>query len=165
VLISERGKIVEIINGEIKRDGLERLGSVDLKNAIVKTGVLRKGSSGSLNIGGMEEFTLDNPLGDVLIVDRGDIDILRELRDRSISSVITVGSDTTMILGSILSRFNVKVVGIVDEDIHRYKVVEDLRITENSRIFLLKNCECYQVGKLLMKCLKGRRLSYEDICN
>ena len=162
VLVSKGGKIVEIINGEIKGDGVERLGSVDLKNAIVKTGVLRKGTFEGLDIGGMEGLILDDSPGDVLIVDRGDIDILRELRGGGISSVITVGNDTTSILGSILSRFNVKVVGIVDEDVDRYNVVEDLRITKGSRIFLLKNCECYQVGNLLIGYLKGRKLSYED---
>lgn len=162
VLISERGKIVEIINGEIKKDGVERLGSVDLKNAIVKTGVLRKGSFKNLKITENCRSTLNDSLGDVLIVDRGEGDVLRELRNRNISTVITIGSDTTLILGNVLGRFNVKVVGIVDEDIYRYKVVEDLKVTEGSRIFLLKNCECYQVGNLLMEHLKGKRLRYED---
>jgi len=157
VLISEKGKIVEIINGDIKKDGVERLGYVDLKKAIVKTGVLRKGSFRDIE---KRRFTSDNSLGDILIVDRGDVDILGELRSKSISTVITVGSDTTLILGSILSRFNVKVIGIVDRDIYRYKLVEDMRITEGSKIFLVKNWRCSQVGKLLMEHLKGRKLSY-----
>ena len=157
VLVSERGRIVEIVNGEIKRDGVERLGYVDLKKVIVKTGVLRKGSPRDVD---RRRFTSDNPLGDVLIIDRGDVDILGELRSRNISTVITVGSDTTLILGSILSRFKVKVIGIVDEDIHRHKLLEDMGITEGSRIFLVKNWRCSQVGKLLMEHLKGRKLSY-----
>jgi len=89
------------------------------------------------------------------------VDILRELKDRNISTVVTIGNDTTLILGTILSRFNVKIIGIVDKDIENYKIVEDLRITEGSRILLLKNCECHYVEKLLMD-LKGKKLSYED---
>ncbi|GBF36920.1 DUF2117 domain-containing protein [Methanofervidicoccus abyssi] len=160
VLISEMGKIVEIINGEIKKDGVERLRYVDLKNAIVKTGVLRKGSFRDID---RKKFTSDNLLGDILIVDRGDIDILGELKNKNISTVIAIGSDTTLILGSILSRFSVKVVGIVDKDIYRHKLVEDMRLTEGSKIFLVKNWRCSKVGKLLMEHLKGRKLNYDCI--
>jgi len=159
VLVSERGRIVEIINGEIKKDGVERLGYVDLKKAIIKTGVLRKCSPRDVNRRG---FTSDNLIGDILIVNRGDVDILGELRNRDISTVITLGSDTTLILGSILSRFKVKIIGIVDRDIYRHKLVEGIRITEGSRIFLVENWRCAQVGKLLMEHLKGKKLSYED---
>jgi len=158
VLIVERGRIVEIVRGKIKRDGVERLGPVDLGSAIVKTGLLRRGS-----FRGNAPYVLSSdPLGDVLIVDRGDIDILKELKNGDVSTVVTIGSDTTSILSGILSRFNVKIVGIADKDIFNYKLVEDLKITEGSRIFLVENCECYQVGKLLMEHLKGRRLSYQE---
>jgi len=159
VLVSERGKIVEIVNGEIKRDGVERLGYVDLKKVIVKTGVLRKGSPKGVD---RKIHTSDNSIGDILIIDRGDVDILGELRNRNISTVITVGSDTTLILGGILSRFKVKIIGIVDEDIYRHKLLEDMGITEGSRIFLVENWRCSQLGKLLKEHLKGRRLSYKD---
>ena len=157
VLIAERGRIVKILQGEIKRDGVERLGTVDLRKAIVKTGILRK--SPSRIIGKRRIGRGDSP-GEVVVVDRGDIDIVGMLRDRSISTLVTVGSDTTSILGSVLSRFNVKIIGIVDEDFERYKLLEDARIGEGSLI-LLKNCECHQVGNLLEH-LKGRRLSYEE---
>lgn len=158
VLIAERGRIVKIIQGEIKRDGVERLGTVDLRKAIVKTGVLRKGS---FKVNGKRRLRGRDSSGEVVMVDRGDIDIIGMLRNRSISLLVTVGSDTTSILGSILTRFNVKIIGIVDEDFERYKLLEDSRIGEGS-IILLKNCECYQVGKLLMEHLKGKRLGYRE---
>ena len=41
-LIAEDGYITEIIGGVIKQHGVEKLGQVDLKSAIIKTGLLRK---------------------------------------------------------------------------------------------------------------------------
>ncbi len=41
-LISKDGQIVDIIGGEIKEHGIEKLGAVDINKAVVKTGLLRK---------------------------------------------------------------------------------------------------------------------------
>ena len=41
-LIARDNRIVDIIGGELKVHGIEKLGEVDLENAIIKTGLLRK---------------------------------------------------------------------------------------------------------------------------
>ena len=40
-LIAKDNHIVDIVGGELKSHGLEKLGEVDLESAIIKTGLLR----------------------------------------------------------------------------------------------------------------------------
>ena len=124
-LIARDNHIVDIIGGELKEHGLEKLGEVDLDSAIIKTGLLRhaKVRPRVIEHEKPKEFK-------VTFLDHAGEDVYK-FRDSSL--VITVGDDTTLISSDILYRFDIPVVGITDGDLD--KVVESGFKVKNSIIF------------------------------
>ena len=125
ILIARDNHIVDIVGGELKEHGLEKLGEVDLDSAIIKTGLLRhaKVTPRVISDNKPDEFK-------VTFLDHAGEDVYK-FRDSSL--VITVGDDTTLISSDILYRFDIPVVGITDGDLD--KVVEDGFKVKNSIIF------------------------------
>lgn len=125
VLIAKDNHIVDIVGGELKQHGLEKLGEVDLDSAIIKTGLLRHAKVTprviSRNDGG--DFS-------VAFLDHAGEDVYKF---RKCSAVVTVGDDTTLISSDILYRFDIPIIGITDGDLD--KVVEDGFKAKNSYIF------------------------------
>ena len=124
-LIAKDNHIVDIIGGELKSHGLEKLGEVDLDSAIIKTGLLRhaKVTPRVISDEKPDDFK-------VTFLDHAGEDVYR-FRDSSL--VITVGDDTTLISSDILYRFDIPVIGITDGDLD--KVVEDGFKVKDSIIF------------------------------
>ena len=138
-LVSKDNYIVEIIGGEIKPHGVEKLGEVNLKTAIVKTGLLRKAK--------VTPRVLDAEKSDdfkVTFLDHAGEDVYKH-RDSSV--VITIGDDTTLIASDILYRFNIPIIGITDGDLD--KVVEDGFKSKNSVIFEVESGNDDIVGGLI----------------
>ena len=124
-LISKDNHIVDIMGGELKQHGLEKLGEVDLDSAIIKTGLLRHAKVTPRVI------SKDKPDNfKVTFLDHAGEDVYR-FRDSSL--VITVGDDTTLISSDILYRFDIPIIGITDGDLD--KVVEDGFKVKNSIVF------------------------------
>ena len=124
-LIAKDNHIVDIVGGELKTHGLEKLGEVDLESAIIKTGLLRhaKVTPRVISKEKPNDFV-------VSFLDHAGEDVYKF---RNSSLVITVGDDTTLISSDILYRFDIPVVGITDGDLD--KVVEDGFKVKNSIIF------------------------------
>jgi len=127
-LIARDNRIVDIVGGELKQHGLEKLGEVDLDSAIIKTGLLRHAK--------VTPRVISNEKPDnfkVTFLDHAGEDVYK-FRDSNL--VITVGDDTTLISSDILYRFDIPVIGITDGDLD--KVVEDGFKVKNSIILRLK---------------------------
>lgn len=124
-LIAKDNHIVDIVGGELKEHGLEKLGEVDLESAIIKTGLLRhaKVTPRVISKDKPDEFK-------ITFLDHAGEDVYKF---RNSSAVITVGDDTTLISSDILYRFDIPVIGITDGDLD--KVVEDGFKVKNSIIF------------------------------
>ena len=151
-LIAKEGYIVDIIGGELKEHGLEKLGKVDLDLAIIKTGLLRhaKVTPRILNKEKPEKFK-------VTFLDHAGEDVYK-FRDSSL--VITIGDDTTLISSDILYRFDIPVVGITDGDLD--KVVESGFKVKNSIIFEVESGFddiCGQDIKRIM--FGGKQVTYD----
>ena len=125
ILIARDNHIVDIVGGELKEHGLEKLGEVDLDNAIIKTGLLRHAKVTPRVISDNKPDNFK-----ITFLDHAGEDVYK-FRDSSL--VITVGDDTTLISSDILYRFDIPVVGITDGDLD--KVVEDGFKVKNSIIF------------------------------
>ena len=124
-LIAKDNHIVDIVGGELKEHGLEKLGEVDLDSAIIKTGLLRKAKVTPRVI------STDKPNDfKITFLDHAGEDVYR-FRDSTV--VITVGDDTTLISSDILYRFDIPIIGITDGDLD--KVVEDGFKVKDSIIF------------------------------
>ncbi|MBW9221709.1 DUF2117 domain-containing protein [Methanothermococcus sp. SCGC AD-155-C09] len=171
ILVSKDNRLIDIINGEIKKEGMERLGPIDLKNAIIKTGILRRNIPNiPYNIGSIKNMENKSSIklserGSVLILWDTKRDILKELNNKNISSIITIGSDTTIIYGNMLWRFNIKIIGIVEDDFYNHNIIKNPLITKGSKIFLIKNKNDTSIYKLIWNNLKNRELNYNDTLN
>ena len=165
ILVSNNNKLINIINGEIKWHGVEKLGEIDLKKVIIKTGILRRHPSNiNKNKKNNKGYEYDlSSKGEVIIVNHAGEDVLEEIKNKKVSAVITIGDDTTTICGDILARFDIKIIGITDGD--RDDILKNPIITEGSNIFLIKNCKDDDVGEMLEEKLKDKNMTYIDTLN
>ena len=139
VLVAENNHLVDIIGGDIKPHGVEKLGEIDLNSAIVKTGLLRKAkvTPRVLNTTKSDEFK-------VAFLDHAGEDVYK-FKDSS--AVITIGDDTTLISSDILYRFNIPIIGITDGDLD--KVVESGFKSKNSVIFEVESGNDDIIGSII----------------
>ncbi|AXV38210.1 MAG: hypothetical protein CIT01_08365 [Methanobacterium sp. BRmetb2] len=157
-LVAENGIITELHGGEIKEHGVEKLGIIDLKNAIIKTGLLRKSKIKPRVV----EEKDQNGRYKIAFLNHAAEDIYK-LKDADM--VVTVGDDTTLVAGDILYRFKVPIIGITDGDLD--KVVENGFKTDGSMIIELESGWDDIVGqKLFIELFNQReRIETENIEN
>ena len=143
ILLARDDIIVDIIGGVVKEHGVEKLGPVNLSNAIVKTGLLRKSKeviprvldSDFVSINDVEMNSSSNGLENkensfkIAYVDHAAYDIYRF---KNFDLVVTVGDDTTLVASDILYRFDIPIIGITDGDLD--KVVEKGFVNDKSII-------------------------------
>lgn len=155
-LIARDNHIVDIVGGELKQHGLEKLGEVDLDSAIIKTGLLRHAKVTPRVISNQKPNDFR-----VTFLDHAGEDVYR-FRDSSL--VITVGDDTTLISSDILYRFDIPVIGITDGDLD--KVVEDGFKVKNSIIFEVESGFDDIIGQNIKQVMFGGKREcgdFEDI--
>lgn len=111
-IISEDNVITEMIGGQIKYHGLEKLGKVDLSKAIIKTGLLRK----SDNIKPRQIIHKSGGSLTAVYLSHAAEDIYQF---RNCDILVSVGDDTTLLSSDILYRFNVPIIGITDGDLDK----------------------------------------------
>jgi hypothetical protein len=102
------GKIIEISGAQIKAHGLEKLSSVDLKTAILRTGEIRRTENAPTR-------TIVTPGHDAALIDHAAEETFEDARGAMVA--VTVGDDTTAIAGEVLARLGTPLVGIVDGDL------------------------------------------------
>ena len=158
ILVAENGKLVDIIGGELKEGGVEKLKNVDLKKAVIKTGVLRRHPTNPK----IENKEVDK--GYVIIVNHAGEDVIEMIKDKEVIAGITIGDDTTTICGDILARFGIKIIGITDGD--KDDILKNPVILNGSVIFLIKNMKDDDVGKILEKSLNlNKKYDYQELLN
>ncbi|WP_458455427.1 DUF2117 domain-containing protein [Methanobrevibacter sp.] len=155
-LIAKDNHIVDIIGGELKSHGLEKLGEVDLDSAIIKTGLLRhaKVTPRVISKEKPKDFIIS-------FLDHAGEDVYKF---RGSSLVITVGDDTTLISSDILYRFDIPIIGITDGDLD--KIVEDGFKVKNSIIFEVESGFDDIVGQDIKRKIfndKQESYDYQDI--
>ena len=143
ILLARDDVIVDIIGGVVKEHGVEKLGPVNLNNAILKTGLLRKSKeviprvldSDDVSINDVEMNSSSSGLENmensfkIAYVDHAAYDIYRF---KNFDLVVTVGDDTTLVASDILYRFDIPIIGITDGDLD--KVVEKGFVNDKSII-------------------------------
>ncbi len=137
-LVTKNGVITKIIGGKLKKHAIKKLGKIDLKKAIIKTGLLRK-SKVSPRVLESKKY---NGKFNIAFLDHAAEDIYK-LKDADM--VVTVGDDTTLVAGDILYRFGVPIIGITDGDID--KVLENGFKTPGSVIIEFEDCMDDIIGK------------------
>jgi hypothetical protein len=106
------GRIVGITGADFKEHGLEKLHElhkVDLKDAIIRSGSIRR-SVARPRLGAIGNKG-------AVFIDHNAEDAFEAARGASVA--VTVGDDTTAVAGDVLARLGIPVVGIVDGDLDR----------------------------------------------
>jgi len=103
------GRIVALKGAEPKAHGLEKLSRVDLENAIIRSGSIRRSTARPRIKGARGEGAA--------FIDHCAEDAFEAAQGAAVA--LTVGDDTTAIAGDILARLGIAVIGIVDGDIDR----------------------------------------------
>lgn len=130
VITAKNNRIINMDGGVIKEHGLEKLGKVDLKKAIIKTGLLRKSDNVTPRIIKHEQSLKQT----AVYLDHAAEDIYKYNKN---SVIVSVGDDTTLLSSDILYRFEVPVIGITDGDLD--KVVEKSFKMDDSLIIQLES--------------------------
>ncbi len=130
VITAKNNRIIDMDGGVIKEHGLEKLGKVDLKKAIIKTGLLRKSDNVTPRIIKHEQSIKQT----AVYLDHAAEDIYKYNKN---SVIVSVGDDTTLLSSDILYRFEVPVIGITDGDLD--KVVEKSFKMDDSLIIQLES--------------------------
>ena len=109
VVIASGGEVTGIVGVDLKRNGLEKLGKVSLKEAKIDSLRTLRGPAG-------RRRGLEVPKGDrIALIDHSGYGIY-QLIGTGLAGVVTVGDDTTAIVGDILTRYGIPVVGLTDGD-------------------------------------------------
>lgn len=140
----ERGRIIEVRGAELKAHGLEKLPSIDLERAIVRSGSIRRtrGRPRKVNVRGQGAVLIDHCAEDALDSARG------------ASVAVTVGDDTTAIAGDVLARLGIPVIGIVDGDIDR--LAQETLVARGSVLIKVQPGSDDEVGLIVkQKIFKG----------
>ncbi len=111
-IIAQDNQVIDMIGGDIKYHGLEKLDEIDLESAIIKTGLLRKADDITPRI--LEHES--KPDKKVVFLDHAAED-LHEYKDSDL--VVSIGDDTTLLSSDILYRFNIPIIGITDGDLDK----------------------------------------------
>jgi hypothetical protein len=103
------GRIVDIRGATPKGHGLDKLHEVDLEEAIIRSGSIRRSSARAKRGESRGEGAV--------FIDHCAEDALEAAKGAAVA--LTVGDDTTAIAGDVLARLGIPVVGIVDGDLDR----------------------------------------------
>ncbi|WP_455241057.1 DUF2117 domain-containing protein [Methanothermobacter tenebrarum] len=159
ILVAEDGIIKKIIGGKLKKHGVEKLGPINLDEAIVKTGLLRRADN--IKPRKVKKRKPKKKLK-VAFLDHAAEDIYK-LKDSDL--VVTVGDDTSLVAADILYRFDVPIIGITDGDID--KVVEKGFKTKGSMIIEFEKGLDDIIGRKIFNEIFKRKytIEIEDIEN
>lgn len=144
---------LELMGIDAKVTGLERVGKVDLRNAIIRSGVTRRTSATKRSIKNAGD-------GKAYLVDHDAENAAFALRGASV--VVTIGDDTTANAGSVLARFGVPIVGIIDGD--EDAICRDRSFERGSVIFRVRSGEDDIVGKQIREGIFGGKEFKEMGC-
>lgn len=153
VVVCEKGNILDIIGAAIKRHGVEKLGRIELSEAKIDTvKVLR-------NIVKSRRTDLKAKISKkIAYIEHVGYDVLK-LLDEGICSAVTVGDDTTLIVGDILSRFGIPIIGITDGDAEG--LLQGGELAPGSTIFKVKSDD--EAGRRIFQQIFEAKPFYEGV--
>lgn len=140
---AERGRIIEAKGAELKAHGLEKLPSIDLERAILRSGSIRRTR--------IRPRLANRPGKGAVLIDHCAEDALDSAWGAGVA--VTVGDDTTAIAGDVLARLGIPVIGIVDGDIDR--LARETLVAKGSVLIKVQPGSDDEVGRLVKEEIFG----------
>ncbi len=142
ILVEENGVLNGIIGVDVKSDGLKKLhktGRINVEKISVE-------STSSLRFTWKEpRIVNETKKRGVAFIDHAGYNVYRLASETE--AAITIGDDTTSIVGDILYRFQTPILGIVDGD--KDSLLKNLHLSKDSIVILVRNddevgCRIYE---------------------
>jgi len=155
IIRSDGGEVIAVSGIRIKPHGLEKLrraGPVDVSRAWCKTGNLRSRSP----ISAQRRVCT----GRVIFIDHCGHHLYKEIGEKDVCGMVTVGDDTTAVCGHIGAHLGIPVLGIVDGDSDN--IVPE-RYAEGSLLAIAKGVSDDDLGKEISHLIPGGSTSW-DVC-
>ncbi|MGY0288753.1 MAG: DUF2117 domain-containing protein [Candidatus Methanodesulfokora washburnensis] len=140
IIVEENGKIIDIKGAQVKRHGLDKLGDIKLEEAKVDTITVLRESPPI-----RRTFKLEKE-DKIAFIDHAGFKIYKFIENK-ISGAVSVGDDTTTVVGDILSRYSIPIIGIIDEDPDQ--LLREVRYADGSLILHVTSDD--QFGKLVFR--------------
>jgi hypothetical protein len=154
-ILASDGRIVEVRGAKLKEHGVEKLPRLDLEEAILRSGDIRRSE-------GSPRFFQRKGEG-IALIDHCAEDAFEAAAGAG--AVVTIGDDTTVIAGEILARLGIPVVGIVDGDLDG--LASKTAMPEGSLVIRVRpGCDDAVGGRIKEEIFKDRGriyLSLEDL--
>ncbi len=147
VLVSKNRSIIDIRGVQVKEHGLEKLerfGGVDLALVKLASTCQLRGETEDIRVKKLDGHGM-------AFVDHAGMDIYKLAR--GVEGAVTVGDDTTAVVGDILYRFGLPIIGIVDGD--GDEVMTGTKLCHGSTIFTVKSDDLIGL-KIFKKLFKGK---------
>lgn len=115
-LVAKEGKLVEIVGGTLIEHNLEKLPHLDLEEELIKTAwVIRR--TKPKRVERVERQGTEGKKRIVCLFYTAET-LFSKLEDKktAVEMAVTIGDDTTSIVGDILKRFGIRMIGITDGD-------------------------------------------------
>jgi hypothetical protein len=109
VVIATGGRVTGIMGVDLKRNGLEKLGRVSLRDAEVQSFKALRGAVERRRGRGAPKG------GRIALIDHSGHEVY-DCLEAGLAGAVTIGDDTTAIAGDILHRYGIPVVGVTDGD-------------------------------------------------
>ena len=135
------GKIVGIKGAIPKEHGLEKLPQLNLAEAIIRSGSIRRTK--------VVPTSVDCRGNKIAIIDHSAEDSFNLAEDACLA--VTIGDDTTAVAADILFRLGVSVIGIVDGDPDQ--ILKETAMKKGSAVITVKPGQDDLVGRKLKKIL------------
>lgn len=140
IFVCKNGEVLEIKGASIKEQGLKKLGKIDIRNAKIDTiELLRDKVENRASLSYL-------PKNIVVFINHNGYNILRILEE-GICCAVVIGDDTTYIVGDILERFNIPIIGIVDGD--KDGLIDGAKFSPSSIIIKVENDDDF--GAIIFK--------------
>ncbi|MEM0241426.1 MAG: DUF2117 domain-containing protein [Candidatus Nezhaarchaeales archaeon] len=134
IFVCESGRILEVKGAEVNWHGVQKLGYIDLEKAKIDTiKVLRDEVKNRARL----SYSAGRKIA---FIDHAGYEVFKFLEE-GICCAVTIGDDTTAIVGDILERFGVPVIGVVDGDLNG--LLPTAKLHPNSVILKVKNDDAF----------------------
>ncbi len=116
-LITEKGNLVRILGGMLIKHNLEKLRPLDLEKEMIKTAsVIRRTKPKRIGIDEVSRKSIKRKKIACLFYTVENLFPKIEGRDADVEVAVAIGDDTTSIVGDLLKRFGIRMIGITDGD-------------------------------------------------
>jgi|GEM_PF-478232 len=148
IVVEKGGTIVEIKNISPKKESLEKLSKMhEIELDKIKIDTTKSLRDYEMyyhpRVSGQNDLNIITDRTGIGFLDHAGYDIYRIIKN--CNGLVSIGDDTTSVVSDIAYRFNVPVIGIIDQD--RDHLLNNVYVHEDSEVFIVKKDD--DAGKII----------------